>query len=98
MKLHVLSLLLGHHVLEVLDLLAAVGDLVHASVKSGSSLHFGSDFLLAQQLVPVLHGENFIVNSSVVSLLVLEVVQLLSQLSDELVLVRASDLNSRLSL
>ena len=98
LKLHVLSLLLRHHVLEVFDLLAAVSNLIHASVESGSSLHFRPNFLLTQEFVPVLHGENFIVNSSVVSLLVLKVVKLLSQLSDQLVFIRASDFHSSLSL
>jgi hypothetical protein len=94
LELHVLSLFLRHHVFEILNLLSAIGDLIHASVESSSALHLGSDFFFREEFISIFHGENLVVNTSVVSLLVLEIVELLSQLGDELVFVRASDFDS----
>lgn len=91
LKLHVLARLVGEHVLEVFNLLAAVGNLVHAAVKSSTAFHFRSDLLLTQELVAVIHRENLVVDSTVVTLLILKVIELLSQLSNQLILVAASD-------
>ena len=91
LKLHVLARLVGEHVLEVLDLLAAVGNLVHTAVKSSTAFHFRSDLLLTQKFVAVIHRENLVVDATVVTLLILEVIELLSQFSNQLILVAASN-------
>lgn len=57
-----------------------------------------SSFVIAKHSVAVLHRENFVIDSSVVSVLISEVVKLLAELSNKLVFLRASDLDSSLLL
>lgn len=95
LQLHVLAGLVREHVLEVLNLLAAVSNLVHAAVESSATLHFRSDLLFTQKFVAVIHREDLVVNATIVTLLILEIVELLSQLSNQLILVAASDAHGR---
>ena len=92
MHLHILSAFLGKHILEIFDLFSGISNFIHASVESGSSLHFRADFLFSEQLISILHRENLVIDSSVISLLVFQVIELLAELSDELILVTASNL------
>lgn len=91
LQVHVLLALLTEEVLEVFLLLAVVSDLVHASVDSAPVFHFGPDLVVGEHPVPVLHGEDFIVDSIVVPFLRLQVVQLLPQFRNQLVFVRRPD-------
>ena len=79
-------LLFAKDKLEVIYLFPEVSDLVHVAVETGSLLELASDLIVGEMSVPSLCDVNFICNTLVVSLLAIEVVELLSQLSDECVL------------
>jgi hypothetical protein len=84
-KVNILARLLLEQVLEVIKLLAGVGDLVSSSVETVAVLVLGAGLVVAEHAVAVLHGENFVVDAAVVAVLVAEVVELLSELGDELI-------------
>ena len=52
-------------------------------------------FVVSKHAQAVLHGENLIIDSTVVPVLIAQIVKALAQLSNELVLLRGSDLDSR---
>ena len=51
--------------------------------------------VVGEHAVAVLHCENFVVDASIIAVLVAEIVKLLTQFSDQLIFFTASDLNSR---
>ena len=51
--------------------------------------------VICEHTETVLHREDLVVDTTVIAVLVAEVVQALSKLSDELILLRGSDLDSR---
>ena len=54
-----------------------------------------SGLVVGKHTQTVLHGEDLVVDTAVVSVLVAEVIEALPQLSNKLVLLRGSDLDSR---
>lgn len=86
--------LLREQVLELLELATGVLDFIDGSVESKAVLVLTSGFVVAQHAVPVLHREDFVVDATVVAVLIPQVVELLSELSNELVLLRAADLDA----
>ena len=86
-----LHLLFTEDELEVINLLPEVGNLVHVAVEAGSLLELTSDLIVGEVSVSALSDVNLISHTLVVSLLTVQVVELLSQLSDECILLRALD-------
>lgn len=75
----------GKQEFEVVELLARVGDLVTSTVEASSVFVLRAGLVVTKHAVSVLHGENFVINTSVVSVLVAEIVQLLAELSNKLI-------------
>ena len=80
--------------LEVLELSASVRDLVRVAVKSLTVLVLRTSLVVSEHTHTVLHGENLVVDTAIVAILVAEIVEALTQLGDQLVLLRRSNLNS----
>ena len=80
--------------LEVLELSASVGNLVRVAVKSLTVLVLRTSLIVGEHTHTVLHGKNFVVDAAIVAILVTEIVEALTQLGDQLVLLRRSNLNS----
>ena len=80
--------------LEVLELSASVRDLVRVAVKSLTVLVLRTSLVVSEHTHTVLHGENLVVDTAIVAILVAEIVEALTQLGDQLVLLRGSNLNS----
>lgn len=99
-SLHFISqiiILLGlflEQVLKVFKLLAVIGNLIHAAVKSGAVLDFRSGSLVSKHLVAAFHVEDIVIDTSVISLLILEIIELLSELSNELIFLARSKFNT----
>jgi len=81
-------------VLEVVKLLAGLTDLISLQVESISLVMIGSSLVIGKHSVATFHVEDLVVYSAVVSRLVSEVVKLLTELSNQLVLLGAADGNS----
>ena len=88
-------LLVREEELEVLELAACVRDLIGVSVKTLAVLVLAPGFVVSEHAQAVLHGEDLVVDTTVVPVLVAQIVKALTQLGDELVLFRGSDLDSR---
>ena len=71
---------------EILKLAARVRDLVRVAVKSLTILVLGTGFIVCQHANAILHGENLVVDTAVVTILVAQVVKTLAKLCDKLVL------------
>lgn len=72
-------------------MLAEVSDFVHVAVEAGSLLQLAADFVVGEMLVTRLCGQDLVCHTLVIAVLALEVVELLSQLGDQGVLLGASD-------
>ena len=91
------DLLVCKEELEVLELLASVLDFVGGTVESLSVFVLASRLVVGEHSVAVFHREDLIVDATVVTVLIPQVVELLAQLGNQLVLLTASDLNARAS-
>lgn len=89
-------LLVREEELEVLELTAGVLDLIGVAVESLTVLVLRAGLVVGKHAHAVLHGENFVIDATVVAVLVAQVVQALTELSNELILLTGSDLDSRL--
>ena len=67
-------LLVLEEVLEVIELLAGVSNFVGATVETGSVLLLTSGSIVGEHSVAVLHGEDLVVDSTVVTILVSQVI------------------------
>ena len=72
----------------------SVGDLISGTVKSFSVFVFRTSFVVREHAVAVFHGKDLIVDSAIVTVLVAQIVQLLTELSNKLVFLTASNLDS----
>ena len=79
-------LLLTEEELEIVDLLSEVSNLIHVAVKASALLELAADLVVAEVSVAALSHMDLVGCALVVSVLTLEVIELLSQLSDECVL------------
>lgn len=86
--------LISEHELEVVKSLAGFTDLVRLHVKCVALIVLTSGSVVGQHSVASFHVEDFVINTTVVSLLVSEVVKLLAELSDKLVLFTTADGNA----
>jgi hypothetical protein len=84
-EVHVLAGLLLKQILEIIELLAGISDFIGGSVEAVAVFVFGSGLIVAKHAVAVFHRKNFVIDSAVVTVLVAEIVELLSKLSDKLV-------------
>lgn len=75
-------------------MLAAVGNLIRSAVEAVAVFVFGTRFVIAEHAVAIFHREDFIVYTAVVAVLVAEVVELLSEFSDELVFFRRANFDA----
>ena len=91
----IVHLLVGEEELEVLELAACVGDFIGVSVKTLAVLVLAPGFVVSEHAQAVLHGEDLIIHSTVVPVLIAQIIKALAQLSNQLVLLRGSDLDSR---
>ena len=82
----IIHLLVGEEELEVFELAASVGDFISVSVKSLAVLVLAPGFVVSEHAQAVLHGEDLIIDSTVVPVLIAQIVKALAQLSNELVL------------
>ena len=89
------DLLVREQELEVFKLFAGIRDLICTSVHPFSVLMLTTCLVVRKHTVAVFHCKDLVVNSTVVTVLVSEIVKLLTQLSDQLILLTASDLNTR---
>ena len=80
--------------LEVLELSASVRNLVRVAIKSLTVLVLRASLVVSEHTHTVLHGKNLVVDAAIVAILVAEIVEALTQLCDQLVLLRRSNLNS----
>jgi hypothetical protein len=90
----VLFLLILEKVLKLFKVLASHSDFVGSNIESVTVLMLSTGFVVSQHAVATFHGQDFVVDTTVVSVLVSEVVQLLSQLSDKLVFFSTANSNS----
>ena len=88
-------LLVGKEELEVLKLAASVRNLVRVTVKSLAVLVLRAGLVVSKHADTVLHSENLVVHTAVVTVLVPQVVEALSKLSNELILLGRSNLDTR---
>ena len=65
---------------------ASVRDLVSVAVKAFAVLMLATGLVVGQHAETVFHGEDLIVDTTVISILVAEIVEALPQLSNKLVL------------
>jgi len=84
-EVHVLAGLLLEQVLEIIELLAGISDFIGGSVEAVAVFMFSSGLIVAEHAVAVLHGKNLVIYSAVVTVLIAEIVELLSELSNKLV-------------
>lgn len=84
-QVDILAGLLLEEVLEIVKLLACISNLISTSIETVAVLVLGAALVVAEHAVAVLHGENFVIDTTVVTVLVAEVVELLSKFGDELV-------------
>jgi hypothetical protein len=90
------DLLVREEELEVLKLAAGVLDLISVAVESVTVLVLSAGLVVSEHAHAVLHGENFVIDTTVVAVLVAQVVEALTKLGNELILLTGSDLDSRL--
>ena len=86
MLIWALDLLVGKKELEVLELATGVRDLIGVAVEALSVLVLAAGLVVGKHADAVLHSEDLVVNATVVTILVAEVVESLSKLGNELVL------------
>ena len=72
----------------------SVANLISIVVESFSVLMFAASFVVTEHAHSVFHCENLVVDSTVVSVLVSQVIEALSKLSDKLILFGGSNLDS----
>jgi len=84
----VLLVFLIEQVLEVFKLLAVVSDFIHATVQTAAVLNIGSGSLIRKLGIAVFHIENIITDTTVITFLVLEIIELFTELSNELIFLR----------
>jgi hypothetical protein len=84
-EVHVLAGLFLKQVFEIIELLAGISDFIRGSVQAVAVFVFGSCLIIAEHAVAVFHGKDFVIDSTVVAVLVAEIVELLSELSNKLV-------------
>ena len=82
-------LLFGEEELKVVNLLSKVRNLVHVSVEASALLQFGAHLVVGQVSVSALSDVDLVRDSLVVAVLALQIVELLSELGDECVLLGA---------
>ena len=86
-------LLLSEHELEIIDLFAEISNLIHISVESCSLLELCANLIIREMSVSALSDMDLIGNTLVITVLSLEVVKLLTEFSDEGILLRALNFN-----
>ena len=89
-----MHLLVVEKELEVFELAAGVGNFIGVPVKPLAVLVLRTGLIVGKHAYTVFHGENFVVDAAVVAILIAQIVKPLAQLSDQLVLLRRSNLNS----
>ena len=82
-------LLFGEEELKVVNLLSKVRYLVHVSVEASALLQLGAHLVVRQVSVSALSDVDLVRDSLVVAVLALQIVELLSELGDERVLLGA---------
>ena len=80
--------------LEVLELATGVRDLVGVAVESLAVLMLWTSLIVGKHANTILHGENLVVYTTVVAILVAQIVKSLAKLSNKLVLLWRSDLHT----
>ena len=95
-KSHSFYLLVREEELEVLELATGIGDLVSVTVESLAVLVLAAGLVVGQHAQTVLHGEDLVIDATIVPVLVAQVVEALAQLSDQLVLLGGSDFDTGL--
>ena len=79
-------LLILEEELKFFKVLASHTDLISGNVESISVFVLSTRLVISQHTVATLHGQNFVVDSTIVSVLISEIIQLLSEFSNQLVL------------
>ena len=73
---------------------AGVGNLIGVPVQSLAILVLRTGLIVGKHAYTVFHGEDFIVDAAVVAILIAQIVKPLAQLSNQLVFLRRSNLDS----
>ena len=92
------NLLISEHEFKVFELFAGFSDFISRVVKSVTVLMFSAGLVVGEHAVATVHRENFIINTAVVTVLVAEIVQLLAELSNQLIFLTGTECNSMVKL
>ena len=80
--------------LEVLELAASVGDLIGVAVESLTVLVLRASLVVREHANAILHSENLVVNTAIVTILVAQIVKPLAKLSDKLIFLGRANLHA----
>jgi hypothetical protein len=80
--------------LKLFEILASHSDFISSDIESITVFMLSTGLVVSQHAVAAFHGQDFVVDTTVVSVLVSKVVQLLSQLSNKLVFLSTANCNS----